>query len=306
MSQASVFSFKEKWRELKEEVLLTKECLAYNPEKKPTADHLEIIENNHIVMEHVQELAQFFGFSTGTEIAYFAAILIHSGYLSEGASFQYKKGIQDLKNFFSPFMSEEIEIFRGTGSCRHIAAMEKAVLNQMKIKNSIVSTAFTDADPSIQWMWLFLHQFHKNHSSSKANHVINYIEEENYSFFVDATNENLNVLEGKDQFAHSGVFNTAPMPLFSYDYFVFNDEFVDFRHVQLLTVAQKEDIHEKLSHVRSVFLSSSNAGVLREFFAQNRGYYHKINQAHQRIEEKEQRMDEFIKSLKKKNNSCQL
>ena len=87
---------------------------------------------------------------------------------------------------------------------------------------------------------------------------------------------------------------------------MFNDEFVDFRQVQPLTVFQKEDIHEKLSHVRSVFLSYSNDGVLREFFAQNRGYYHKINQAHQRIEEKEQRMDEFIKSLKKKNNSCQL
>ena len=299
MNPYSIYSLKQKWQNLKADLLLLKNYFSYDPRKKPTADHLEIIENNKIVIEHIKELIQFFGLSKGAEISFFIASLIHSGYLSFPFTFQYSKEIRDIRDFYSVSISQEIQIFRGKGCCRHIAAIEKAVLDQMKIKNSIATTIFTDKDWSIQEMWLFLQQFHKK-ATYKTNHAINYIEEENYSFFVDATNEeSFNFFEGKNQFAYSCIFDSTPLPLFSYNYILYNDEFVDFRKVEPLTSSQKEEIFQQLEHTKEILHSAQNLDFFIEFYVQNRGYYHNINQAHQRIEDKEQKMKEFIKTIKR-------
>ena len=176
--------------------------------------HQEMKEDFDKVLDNIESLANTFNFKMGIEIAIFNAILLHDGYLSITCKYSYKKGIVDIKALpDDKTLSYVLKIFSGNGSCRHIAFFTKKVLDRFNIKNNIVSVDTREKDYNLNEIRLFLSNIHKK-ISTNTNHVINYISENDYNYFLDLTSSQLKIFGASNGFAYSlDVYNLI-LPLY--------------------------------------------------------------------------------------------
>ena len=221
----------------------------------------------------------------GIEIAIFNAILLHDGYLSITCKYSYKKGIVDIKALpDDKTLSYVLKIFSGNGSCRHIAFFTKKVLDRFNIKNNIVSVDTREKDYNLNEIRLFLSNIHKK-ISTNTNHVINYISENDYNYFLDLTSSQLKTFGASNGFAYSlDVYNLI-LPLYSYDYSLFNEEFIDYRKVPKLTDGQADYLIDKAND--TIDICDANRDLLMQFYLQNFDNYQRINENYNKVYEKE-------------------
>lgn len=247
--------------------------------------HQEMKEDFDKVLDNIESLANTFNFKMGIEIAIFNAILLHDGYLSITCKYSYKKGIVDIKALpDDKTLSYVLKIFSGNGSCRHIAFFTKKVLDRFNIKNNIVSVDTREKDYNLNEIRLFLSNIHKK-ISTNTNHVINYISENDYNYFLDLTSSQLKIFGASNGFAYSlDVYNLI-LPLYSYDYSLFNEEFIDYRKVPKLTDGQAEYLIDKAND--TIDICDANRDLLMQFYLQNFDNYQRINENYNKVYEKE-------------------
>ena len=247
--------------------------------------HQEMKEDFDKVLDNIESLANTFNFKMGIEIAIFNAILLHDGYLSITCKYSYKKGIVDIKALpDDKTLSYVLKIFSGNGSCRHIAFFTKKVLDRFNIKNNIVSVDTREKDYNLNEIRLFLSNIHKK-ISTNTNHVINYISENDYNYFLDLTSSQLKTFGASNGFAYSlDVYNLI-LPLYSYDYSLFNEEFIDYRKVPKLTDGQAEYLIDKAND--TIDICDANRDLLMQFYLQNFDNYQRINENYNKVYEKE-------------------
>ncbi|HIT37217.1 MAG TPA: hypothetical protein IAB59_01890 [Candidatus Onthousia faecipullorum] len=247
--------------------------------------HQEMKEDFDKVLDNIESLANTFNFKMGIEIAIFNAILLHDGYLSITCKYSYKKGIVDIKALpDDKTLSYVLKIFSGNGSCRHIAFFTKKVLDRFNIKNNIVSVDTREKDYNLNEIRLFLSNIHKK-ISTNTNHVINYISENDYNYFLDLTSSQLKIFGASNGFAYSlDVYNLI-LPLYSYDYSLFNEEFIDYRKVPKLTDGQAEYLIDKAND--TIDICDANRDLLLQFYLQNFDNYQRINENYNKVYEKE-------------------
>ena len=247
--------------------------------------HQEMKEDFDKVLDNIESLANTFNFKMGIEIAIFNAILLHDGYLSITCKYSYKKGIVDIKALpDDKTLSYVLKIFSGNGSCRHIAFFTKKVLDRFNIKNNIVSVDTREKDYNLNEIRLFLSNIHKK-ISTNTNHVINYISEKDYNYFLDLTSSQLKIFGASNGFAYSlDVYNLI-LPLYSYDYSLFNEEFIDYRKVPKLTDGQAEYLIDKAND--TIDICDANRDLLMQFYLQNFDNYQRINENYNKVYEKE-------------------
>ncbi len=247
--------------------------------------HQEMKEDFDKVLDNIESLANTFNFKMGIEIAIFNAILLHDGYLSITCKYSYKKGIVDIKALpDDKTLSYVLKIFSGNGSCRHIAFFTKKVLDRFNIKNNIVSVDTREKDYNLNEIRLFLSNIHKK-ISTNTNHVINYISENDYNYFLDLTSSQLKIFGASNGFAYSlDVYNLI-LPLYSYDYSLFNEEFIDYRKVPKLTDGQADYLIDKAND--TIDICDANRDLLMQFYLQNFDNYQRINENYNKVYEKE-------------------
>ena len=247
--------------------------------------HQEMKEDFDKVLDNIESLANTFNFKMGIEIAIFNAILLHDGYLSVTCKYSYKKGIVDIKALpDDKTLSYVLKIFSGNGSCRHIAFFTKKVLDRFNIKNNIVSVDTREKDYNLNEIRLFLSNIHKK-ISTNTNHVINYISENDYNYFLDLTSSQLKIFGASNGFAYSlDVYNLI-LPLYSYDYSLFNEEFIDYRKVPKLTDGQADYLIDKAND--TIDICDANRDLLMQFYLQNFDNYQRINENYNKVYEKE-------------------
>ena len=237
------------------------------------------------VLDNIESLANTFNFKTGIEISIFNAILIHEGYLSLICRYSYKEGLKDIKEFLDDkTLHAALKIFTGIGCCRHTAAFTKKVLDRFNIENNMVRVDVNEHDYNINEIRLFLNNIHKN-MSDNPNHVINFISENDYNYFLDLTSSQFKIFSASNGFASSIDDYNLVFPLYSYDYSLWNDEFIDYRKVPPIS-REKAD---ELIYIANATISKyeANQDLFMEFYIQNFDNYRNITENYNKIYEKE-------------------
>ena len=283
---------KEGWKEVRK---LWEEIKKINDKKKELDNYLSTYTNDSIhqemkedfdkVLDNIESLTNTFNFKMGIEIAIFNAILLHNGYLSITCKNSYEKGIVDIEALpDDKTLSYALKIFSGNGCCRHTASFIKQVLDRFNIKNNIVSVDTREKDYNLNEIRLFLSNIHKK-ISTNTNHVINYISENDYNYFLDLTSSQLKIFGASNGFAYSlDVYNLI-LPLYSYDYSLFNEEFIDYRKVPKLTDGQADYLIDKAND--TIDICDANRDLLMQFYLQNFDNYQRINENYNKVYEKE-------------------
>ncbi len=142
-------------------------------------------------------------------------------------------------------------------------------------------------------MRLFLHNFHKKATGS--NHVINYIEENNYHYFLDITLSQGVLYVAYNGFACSVDGPLFILPLYSYSYNLWNDEFIDYGKVPLITREEADYLIDIVN--ATIRKCRENDDLFVEFYHQNIDNYQSINEKYNITHEKEERLG-LIKSDK--------
>ena len=216
------------WEEVKALSRKQKELNNYLSTYTNDSIHQQMKEDFDKVLDNIVSLANTFNFKTGIEISIFNAILIHEGYLSLICRYSYKKGLKDIKEFLDDkTLHAALKIFTGIGCCRHTAAFTKKVLDRFNIENNMVGVDANEIDYNINEIRLFLSNIHKN-MSHNPNHVINFISENDYNYFLDLTSSQFKIFGASNGFASSIDNYNIVFPLYSYDYSLWNDEFIDY------------------------------------------------------------------------------
>ena len=141
-----------------------------------------------------------------------------------------------------------------------------------------------EIDYNINEIRLFLNNIHKN-MSNNPNHVINFISENDYHYFLDLTSSQFKIFGASNGFASSLDDYNLVFPLYSYDYSLWNDEFIDYRKVPPIS-REKAD---ELIYIANATISKyeANQDLLMEFYIQNFDNYRNITENYNKIYEKE-------------------
>ena len=273
------------WEEVKALSRKQKELNNYLSTYTNDSIHQQMKEDFDKVLDNIESLANTFNFKTGIEISIFNAILIHEGYLSLICRYSYKEGIKDIKEFLDDkTLHIALKIFTGIGCCRHTAAFTKKVLDRFNIENNMVSVDADSIDYNINEIRLFLKNYHKT-ISANTNHVINFISENDYNYFLDLTSSQFKIFGASNGFASSLDDYNLVFPLYSYDYSLWNDEFIDYRKVPPLS-REKAD---ELIYIANATISKyeANQDLFMEFYIQNFDNYRSITENYNKIYEKE-------------------
>ena len=273
------------WEEVKALSRKQKELDNYLTTYTNDSLHQQMKEDFDKVLDNIESLANTFNFKTGIEISIFNAILIHEGYLSLICRYSYKEGIKDIKEFLDDkTLHVALKIFTGIGCCRHTAAFTKKVLDRFNIENSIVCVDTNSIDYNINKIRLFLNNMHKN-MSHNPNHVINFISENDYNYFLDLTSSQFKIFGASNGFASSIDDYNLVFPLYSYDYSLWNDEFIDYRKIPPIS-REKAD---ELIYIANATISKyeANQDLFMEFYIQNFDNYRSITENYNKIYEKE-------------------
>ncbi len=276
---------KELWEKIKDEIKREKELHKYISTYENDFLHQELKKDFDKVLDNIESLANTFNFKTGIEISIFNAILIHEGYLSLICRYSYKKGLKDIEEFpDDKTLHAALKIFTGIGCCRHTAAFTKKVLDRFNIENNMVSVDANEIDYNINEIRLFLSNIHKN-MSNNPNHVINFISENDYNYFLDLTSIQFKIFGASNGFASSIDDYNLVFPLYSYDYSLWNDEFIDYRKVPPIS-REKAD---ELIYIANATISKyeANQDLFMEFYIQNFDNYRNITENYNKIYEKE-------------------
>lgn len=276
---------KELWEKIKDEIKREKELHKYISTYENDFLHQELKKDFDKVLDNIESLANTFNFKTGIEISIFNAILIHEGYLSLICRYSYKKGLKDIEEFpDDKTLHAALKIFTGIGCCRHTAAFTKKVLDRFNIENNMVSVDANEIDYNINEIRLFLSNIHKN-MSNNPNHVINFISENDYNYFLDLTSSQFKIFGASNGFASSIDDYNLVFPLYSYDYSLWNDEFIDYRKVPPIS-REKAD---ELIYIANATISKyeANQDLFMEFYIQNFDNYRNITENYNKIYEKE-------------------
>ena len=283
---------KEGWHEVRK---TWEEVKALSRKQKELNNYLSTYTNDSIhrqmkkdfdkVLDNIVSLANTFNFKTGIEISIFNAILIHEGYLSLICRYSYKEGLKDIKEFLDDkTLHAALKIFTGIGCCRHTAAFTKKVLDRFNIENNIVRVDAKEINYNINEIRLFLNNIHKN-MSNNPNHVINFISENDYNYFLDLTSSQFKIFGASNGFASSIDDYNLVFPLYSYDYSLWNDEFIDYRKVPPIS-REKAD---ELIYIANATISKyeANQDLFMDFYLQNFNNYRSITENYNKIYEKE-------------------
>lgn len=273
------------WEEVKALSRKQKELNNYLSTYTNDSIHQQMKEDFDKVLDNIESLANTFNFKTGIEISIFNAILIHEGYLSLICRYSYKEGLKDIKEFpDDKTLHAALKIFTGIGCCRHTAAFTKKVLDRFNIENNMVSVDANEIDYNINEIRLFLSNIHKN-MSNNPNHVINFISENDYNYFLDLTSSQFKIFGASNGFASSIDDYNLVFPLYSYDYSLWNDEFIDYRKVPPIS-REKAD---ELIYIANATISKyeANQDLFMEFYIQNFDNYRNITENYNKIYEKE-------------------
>ncbi len=276
---------KELWEKIKDEIKREKELHKYISTYENDFLHQELKKDFDKVLDNIVSLANTFNFKTGIEISIFNAILIHEGYLSLICRYSYKEGIKDIKEFLDDkTLHAALKIFTGIGCCRHTAAFTKKVLDRFNIENNMVRVNVNELDYNINEIRLFLNNIHKN-MSDNPNHVINFISENDYNYFLDLTSSQFKIFGASNGFASSIDDYNLVFSLYSYDYSVWNDEFIDYRKVPPIS-REKAD---ELIYIANATISKyeANQDLFMEFYIQNFDNYRNITENYNKVYEKE-------------------
>ena len=97
--------------------------------------------------------------------------------------------------------------------------------------------------------------------------MINYIGENDYNYFLDLTTNQIEMFTTFNQFASSLDDYNLVFPLYSYDYSLWNDEFIDYRKVPPIS-REKAD---ELIYIANATISKyeANQDLFMEFYIQN-------------------------------------
>lgn len=273
------------WEEVKALSRKQKELNNYLSTYTNDSIHQQMKEDFDKVLDNIVSLANTFNFKTGIEISIFNAILIHEGYLSLICRYSYKEGLKDIKEFLDDkTLHAALKIFTGIGCCRHTAAFTKKVLDRFNIENNMVRVDANEIDYNINEIRLFLSNIHKN-MSNNPNHVINFISENDYNYFLDLTSSQFKIFGASNGFASSIDDYNLVFPLYSYDYSLWNDEFIDYRKVPPIS-REKAD---ELIYIANATISKyeANQDLFMEFYIQNFDNYRNITENYNKIYEKE-------------------
>ena len=273
------------WEEVKALSRKQKELNNYLSTYTNDSIHQQMKEDFDKVLDNIESLANTFNFKTGIEIFIFNAILIHEGYLSLICRYSYKEGLKDIKEFLDDkTLHAALKIFTGIGCCRHTAAFTKKVLDRFNIENNMVRVDVNEHDYNINEIRLFLNNIHKN-MSDNPNHVINFISENDYNYFLDLTSSQFKIFSASNGFASSIDDYNLVFPLYSYDYSLWNDEFIDYRKVPPIS-REKAD---ELIYIANATISKyeANQDLFMEFYIQNFDNYRNITENYNKIYEKE-------------------
>ena len=280
---------KELWEKIKDEIKREKELHKYISTYENDFLHQELKKDFDKVLDNIESLANTFNFKTGIEISIFNAILIHEGYLSLICRYSYKEGLKDIKEFLDDkTLHAALKIFTGIGCCRHTAAFTKKVLDRFNIESNIVRVDAEEISYNINnEIRLFLNNMHKN-MSHNPNHVINFISENDYNYFLDLTSSQFKIFGASNGFASSLDDYNLVFPLYSYDYSLWNDEFIDYRKVPPIS-REKAD---ELIYIANATISKyeANQDLFMEFYIQNFDNYRSITENYNKIYEKEKRL----------------
>ena len=276
---------KELWEKIKDEIKREKELHKYISTYENDFLHQELKKDFDKVLDNIESLAYTFNFKTGIEIAIFNAILIHRGYLSLTDRYNYKETCDDIREFcYDKTLKTALKIFTGFGCCRHTAAFTKKVLDRFNIENNMVRVDANEIDYNINEIRLFLNNIHKN-MSHNPNHVINFISENDYNYFLDLTSSQFKIFGASNGFASSIDDYNLVFPLYSYDYSLWNDEFIDYRKVPKLTDGQVDYLIDKAND--TIDVCDANRDLLMQFYIQNFDNYRSITENYNKVYEKE-------------------
>ena len=273
------------WEEVKALSRKQKELNNYLSTYANDSIHQQMKEDFDKVLDNIVSLANTFNFKTGIEISIFNAILIHEGYLSLICRYSYKEGLKDIKEFLDDkTLHAALKIFTGIGCCRHTAAFTKKVLDRFNIENNMVGVDANEIDYNINEIRLFLSNIHKN-MSHNPNHVINFISENDYNYFLDLTSSQFKIFGVSNGFASSIDDYNLVFPLYSYDYSLWNDEFIDYRKVPPIS----RDKADELIYIANATISKyeANQDLFMDFYLQNFNNYRSITENYNKIYEKE-------------------
>ena len=78
--------------------------------------------------------------------------------------------------------------------------------------------------------------------TNNPNHVINFISENDYNYFLDLTSSQFKIFGASNGFASSLDDYNLVFPLYSYDYSLWNDEFIDYRKVLPLSREKADEL----------------------------------------------------------------
>ena len=207
---------------------LLEELKTFSKKQKELYNYLSTYDNDFLhqkmkedfdkVLDNIKSLANVFNFKMGIEISILNAILLHGGYLSLKRKYSYKTGIFDIKEFMNDkTLHIALKVFAGYGCCRHTSSFIKQVLDRVNIKNNMVRVDVNEVDYNINEIRLFLSNIHKR-ISHNPNHVINYIGENDYNYFLDLTTNQIEMFTTFNQFATSVDDYASFLPLYSYEY----------------------------------------------------------------------------------------
>ena len=275
---------KELWEKIKDEIKREKELHKYISTYENDFLHQELKKDFDKVLDNIESLANTFNFKTGIEISIFNVILIHEGYLSLICRYSYKEGIKDIKEFLDDkTLHAALKIFTGIGCCRHTAAFTKKVLDRFNINNYMAPVDTSIEDFNICEIRLFLHDIHRKFTVH--NHIINYIREEHYNYFLDITSKQIKIFGACNQFAYSLDGYDLVIPLYSYSSSSWNDEFTDYRKVLSISREEADYLINKAN--ATLRKCDANQDLFEKFSLQNIDNYRSINENYNKIYEKE-------------------
>lgn len=284
------------WEEIRSLISKQKELDNYLATYTNDSLHQQMKEYFDKVLDNIESLANTFNLKVGIEIAVFSAFLIHNGYLSITGEYSYKEILFDIKkNHADKTLNTALKIFNGIGNCRHTSAFLKEVLDRFNINNYMAPVDTSIEDFNICEIRLFLHDIHRKFTVH--NHIINYIREEHYNYFLDITSKQIKIFGACNQFAYSLDGYDLVIPLYSYSSSSWNDEFTDYRKVLSISREQADYLIDKAN--ATLRKCDANQDLFEKFYLQNIDNYRSINENYNKIYEKEKSL-RLIKCDKQK------
>ncbi len=283
------------WEEIKKLRVQQKVLDNYLSTYENDSLHKELKKDFDKVLDNIESLANTFNFKTGIEISMLCCFLIHGGYLTK-EEYCYHNKIFDIKEFSNDKrISFALKIFSGIGCCRHTSAFLKEVLDRFNINNYMAPVDTSIEDFNICEIRLFLHDIHREFTVH--NHIINYIREEHYNYFLDITSKQIKIFGACNQFAYSLDGYDLVIPLYSYSSSSWNDEFIDYRKVLSISREEADYLIDKAN--ATLRKCDANQDLFEKFYLQNIDNYRSINENYNKIYEKEKSL-RLIKCDKQK------